>query len=71
MTHNELKQSALQKPEVQAAYEALEPEFALLRQMLQARQEVGISQAEIAARLESSPLLSHGKHSQIENQSLS
>ena len=38
MTHNELKKKALQNQEVQAAYEALEPEFALLRQMLQARQ---------------------------------
>ncbi|MGF1602122.1 MAG: helix-turn-helix domain-containing protein [Thermosynechococcaceae cyanobacterium] len=71
MTHDELRQSALQKPEVQSAYEALEPEFSLLRQMLQARQSAGLSQAEIAkrmgtkppavARLESS--LSSGKHS--------
>ncbi len=56
MTHNELKQSALQKPAVQAAYEALEPEFALLRQMLQARQEVGISQAEIAKGMGTKPI---------------
>jgi transcriptional regulator with XRE-family HTH domain len=71
MTHDELKQTALHQPEVQAAYEALEPEFALLRQMVQARQAAGLSQAQVAkrmgtqppavARLESS--LSSGKHS--------
>ncbi len=71
MTHDELKQTALQKLEVQAAYEALGPEFALVRQMVQARQDAGLSQAQVAkrmgtkppavARLESS--LSSGKHS--------
>jgi transcriptional regulator with XRE-family HTH domain len=71
MTHDELKQTALKKLEVQAAYEALGPEFALLRQMVQARQDAGLSQAQVAtrmgtkppavARLESS--LSSGKHS--------
>ncbi len=71
MTHGELKHTALQKPEVQAAYEALGTEFALLRQMVQARQDAGLSQAQVAkrmgtkppavARLESS--LSSGKHS--------
>lgn len=71
MRHDELRQRALQQTEVQAAYEALEPEFSLLRQMLQARQAAGLSQVEIAkrmgtkppavARLESS--LSSGKHS--------
>jgi hypothetical protein len=31
MTHDKLKQTALAKPEVKAAYESLEPEFVLLR----------------------------------------
>jgi hypothetical protein len=30
MTHHELKQTALKRPEVKAAYEALGPEFELL-----------------------------------------
>ena len=69
MTHSELKEKALKN--VKAEYEALEPEFKLLREMLIARQKAGLSQAEIAermgtkapavTRLESS--LSSGKHS--------
>lgn len=71
MTHDELKQAALQNQEVQTAYEALRTEFALLRLMVQARQDAGLSQAQVAkrmgtkppaiARLESS--LISGKHS--------
>ena len=71
MTHHELKQTALKKPEVKAAYEALGPEFELLRQMVRARHEAGLTQAQVAermgtkppavARLESS--LTSGKHS--------
>lgn len=71
MGHEELKAKAMQKAGVKVEYEALEPEFNLLREMLKARQEAGLSQAEIAkkmgtkppaiTRLESS--LSSGKHS--------
>ena len=71
MTHAELKKKALKRKNVKAAYDALEPEFSLLRELLKARQKVGVSQAEIAkrmgtkapaiARLESS--LSSGQHS--------
>ena len=71
MTHSELKAKALKKKNVRIAYEALEPEFSLLGELLKARQEAGLSQAEIAVRmgtkapaitrLESS--LSSGKHS--------
>lgn len=71
MNHNELKRAALQKPGVQAAYDALGPEFEVLRQMLQARNDAGLTQAQVAermgtkapavTRLESS--LSSGKHS--------
>ena len=71
MTHDKLKQTALAKPEVKAAYESLEPEFTLLREMLQARQEAGLTQAQIAARMGTKPpavtrlesCLSSGKHS--------
>ena len=71
MKHDDLKQAALRLPEVQAAYDAMGPEFAILRQMLLARREAGLTQAQVAARmgtkapavtrLESS--LSSGKHS--------
>lgn len=71
MKHSELKEKALKKKNVKAAYEALEPEFSLLRELLKARREAGLSQAEIAermgtkapavTRLESS--LSSGRHS--------
>ncbi len=71
MTHDELKRMALKRPQVRAAYEEAGPEFELLRQMVEARQEAGLTQAQVAARmgtkapavtrLESS--LSSGKHS--------
>ena len=71
MTHFELKKKALKRPGVKTAYEEMEPEFALLRELLKARHNAGLSQAEIAekmgtkapavTRLESS--LSSGKHS--------
>ena len=71
MDHKALRAKALSNPEVKAAYDELEPEFALLRQMLKARQNAGLSQAEVAqrmgtkapavTRLESA--LGNGKHS--------
>ena len=71
ITHEELKSKALANPDVQAEYEALAFEFELLRMMLHARSEAGLSQADVAermgtkreavARLESS--LASGKHS--------
>ncbi len=71
MTHSELKEKALKRKNVKAEYLALEPEFILLRELLDARQKAGLSQAEIAermgtkapaiTRLESA--LSSGKHS--------
>ena len=71
MNHSELKTKALSNPETSAEFNKMQPEFALLRQMLKARNTVGLSQAEVAermgtqapsvARLESS--LGNGKHS--------
>ncbi|MEO0885432.1 MAG: helix-turn-helix transcriptional regulator [Cyanobacteria bacterium J06648_10] len=71
MNHSELKAKALSDPAVKAAYDELETEFSLLHQMLQARQDAGLTQAEVAekmgtkapavTRLESS--LGNGKHS--------
>lgn len=71
MSHTELREKLLSNPEILAAYKSMAPEFLLLRQMLKAREQAGLSQAEIAqrmgtkapavARLESS--LGNGNHS--------
>ena len=71
MNHSEFRTEALSDPKVKAAYDEMAPEFALLRQMLKARQKAGLSQADVAnrmgtkapaiTRLESS--LGNGKHS--------
>ena len=71
MNHSQLKEEALKKQSVREEYEALAPEFNLLREMLKARNDAGLSQAEVAermgtkapaiTRLESS--LTSGRHS--------
>lgn len=71
LTHKQLVKRMLRKPAVRAEFKALEPEFALLDQLLKARTRAGFSQAEVArrmgthapavARLEAS--LGGGKHS--------
>ena len=71
MTHEELKQKALQNKNVQKEYDDLALEFQLLNEMLHARKKAGLNQSQIAelmgtkqtsiTRLESS--LSVGNHS--------
>jgi transcriptional regulator with XRE-family HTH domain len=71
MTHEELKQKALQKKNVKKEYDDLELEFQLLNEMLNARKEAGLNQSQVAelmgtkqtsiTRLESA--LSEGSHS--------
>jgi len=72
LTHAELKAKALQNPAVSSEYERLNrEEFAILDEMLAARRNAGLSQAQVAermgtkapavARLESA--LASGKHS--------
>jgi len=71
MKHKQLKEKALGKKEVKEEYDALEPEFSLLREMLLARKNAGLTTIEIAkrmgtkapaiTRLESA--LASGKHS--------
>lgn len=51
MKHTDLKKQALRKRGVRAEYEALGPEFELLRQMLGARTKAGLSQADVATRM--------------------
>ena len=51
MGHNELKKKALKNEAVRDEYNALKPEFLLLREMLKARNEAGLSQADIAKKM--------------------
>ena len=71
MTHEQLKQKALNSTSVKKEYDDLDLEFQLLSEMLFARKEAGLNQSQVAdimgkkqatsARLESS--LSSGEHS--------
>ncbi len=71
MNHSELKELALKRTSVNEAYEALEPEFTLLKDLLRARKRAGLTQAEIAKRMGTKPpavtrlesTLTSGKHS--------
>ncbi len=51
MSHNQLKEKALKRKSVKMEYDALAPEFSLLREMLIARQNAGLSQADVAERM--------------------
>lgn len=48
---NKLHKKWMKDPAYQAAYEALEPEFALARELIEARSKAGLTQAEVAARM--------------------
>ena len=71
MNHSQLKKKALGKKSVREEYEALEPEFNLLREMLKARNDAGLSQADVAERMGTKPpaitrlesSLTSGRHS--------
>lgn len=54
-THEEIKAEALSDPEVKAEYDGLENEFELLRSMLGARQQAGMTQADVAERMGTHP----------------
>jgi len=51
LTHKELVKRMLKAPKVRAAYDAQAEEFALLDELLTARQRAGMTQAEVAARM--------------------
>jgi len=55
MKHDEFKKQALKNKKVKEEYEALEPEFSLLKQILKARNKTGLSQADIAERMGTKP----------------
>lgn len=44
-------QEEMRDPEYRAAFEALEPEFAVARALIKARADAGLTQADMAARL--------------------
>ena len=50
-THEQMLNEWHDDPEFQAAYDALETEYVLLRELLQARRDVGLTQAEVAERM--------------------
>src|SRR5882762_5450340 len=51
LTHKDLVKKMLKIPEVRAEYDAQAEEFALLDELLRARQRAGLTQAEVAARM--------------------
>ena len=51
MTHTELKKKALSQKAVKKEYDDLSVEFNLLRQILSARKEKGLTQADIAKKM--------------------
>lgn len=55
MGHKELREKALKNKSVQDEYEALKPEFLLLKDMLKARNDAGLSQADVAERMGTKP----------------
>ena len=51
LTHDKMIEKMLSDPEVKAAYDSMEDEFALFDEFLKARKRAGLTQAEIAARM--------------------
>ena len=51
MTHKAFVKKMLKQPAVQAEYDAQAEEFALLDELLKARHQAGLTQAEVAARM--------------------
>lgn len=51
LTHEEMVRKMLEHPGVEAEYDALEPEFELLDELLKARDEAGLTQGDVAKRM--------------------
>jgi transcriptional regulator with XRE-family HTH domain len=51
MTHKALVKKMLEQPAVKAEYDAQADEFALLDELLKARRQAGLTQAQVAARM--------------------
>lgn len=69
LTHKELRSLALAQGDVRAEFDKLEEEFAFLDEFLKARAAAGMSQAEVADRMGTTPSVvarlesGRGKHS--------
>lgn len=68
LSHAELKKRALSNPDVKKAYDALEDEYVLARELIRARSSAGLTQAEVAEKMHTKPpaiarLEGGGKHS--------
>ena len=50
-SHKELKQQMLDNPDVKSEYDALAEEFSLFDELLNARMNAGLTQAEVADRM--------------------
>jgi len=50
-THRQMVAEWKQDPEFKAAYRELETEYVLLRELLQARKRLGLTQAEVAKKM--------------------
>ena len=50
MTFEEFKREELKRPQVRAEYDALEPEFSLMKAMIDARRQAGLTQSQLAER---------------------
>jgi hypothetical protein len=59
-THRQMAEAWKKDPEFKAAYDEFDTEFALLRQLFAARRKAGLTQAGVAAKMGTSPLLSPG-----------
>ena len=51
LSHEELVAKMLKDPEVKAEYDAVEPEFELLDELLKAREKAGLTQEDVARRM--------------------
>jgi DNA-binding XRE family transcriptional regulator len=54
-THNEMVREWMQDPAFVREYDRLEQEFALFDELLRARKEAGLTQAEVAERMATQP----------------
>ena len=61
-THRQMVEAWKQEPEFKAAYDELEMEFTLLRELLLARQRAGLTQAEVPEKMGSKISLSLRDH---------
>ena len=54
-THRQMVEAWKRDPEFKAAYDELETEYALFRELLKARQKAGLTQAEVAKKMRTKP----------------